>query len=229
MSISVPGSFNDWNPADAAVRAEEAGRGRYVYTRRLNRGVHRFKFAADGGWTRNWGANGTPSVMAPCGGQAVEGGPDLLLNAVDPGTYTFTFDLTHQRWSVDVAPEAGGLAGALSHLGSQGRLKTLLSAVGASNGAGPSALVVESLLGLLAESAPSGMLPLRGDGKVLFAYPAQPHERVQVAASWRGWADNLLYLHPVPGTQLHLQLADAPAGVHPYKVIYNGGWMADLF
>ena len=75
--ISIPGEGNGWNPADAK-RTLACVRDK-VWTGQVTLCGEQFKFAANGGWQRNWGANGQ------------QGGPNFPPRPAS-GLFEVTFD-----------------------------------------------------------------------------------------------------------------------------------------
>lgn len=224
MEIFVPGTHNDWKQADPEVRAEMDRDDRYVYTCRLPRGVHRFRFVVEGEWAHDWGCMGTEPLVAPTAGELVPDGTEIVLNAVHPGTFVFTIDEAGNSWSVDTVSDGGGLSGALV---SDATLPVEL-ALACTDGESPSPAVVTGLQALLQQPTPCALLPLHRDGRVLLACRAQSWESVVVAASWRGWGDHPIPLQHVAGSDLHVAVAEVPPGVHEYKIVYNGShWAHD--
>jgi alpha-glucosidase len=76
-TIFVPGEDNGWNPSDA-TRSLECLDDR-IWTGEMKVCGGKFKFAADGSWTRNWGSDGK------------QDGPNFP-GVSQPGLYAVTFD-----------------------------------------------------------------------------------------------------------------------------------------
>ncbi|HEY3999596.1 MAG TPA: alpha/beta hydrolase-fold protein [Candidatus Xenobia bacterium] len=227
MNVYVPGSYNQWNPTDPSVRAEQEERKRYVFHRVLPRGIHRFKFVLDGDWSSSWGASGQQRTVAPSSGALAADGDNIVVNAPDGGSYTFTLDLAKQRWQVEAAPHASGFAEALNGTTPHSRLQVLLKALAAVNGNGFPEAMVRDVEQMLLTGEHRGALPLRAGGRALLACLGQPWEDIQVAASWQEWGRQLINLRHVHNTSLHAAVATVPAGIHQYKVVYNGQWTKD--
>jgi alpha-glucosidase len=86
-AISVPGAGNGWNPADP-VRIFTCDQGR-TWSGRLMMCHEAYKFAADGSWKVNWGADGQPD--GPNFPPLSEAGIfDVSFNEQDPAHPVFT-------------------------------------------------------------------------------------------------------------------------------------------
>jgi pullulanase len=85
-TVSLPGSFNDWN-AEAAMTWTENG---YVYTMELSAGTYKFKVLKNGVWLGNYGTIYDDTSAAE-NGWKFEDADDCTLVATG-GTYTFIFN-----------------------------------------------------------------------------------------------------------------------------------------
>jgi len=114
-TISVPGADNGWNPVDPARRLECTGD--RVWSGTINLCGGAFKFAANGSWQRNWGANGSqdgPNFPGlPQGGryavtfnESDPGHPIFQLIDADPGLCGVSAELVcdqgHTTWGTSV-------------------------------------------------------------------------------------------------------------------------------
>ncbi len=73
-SMALPGSFNGWNPAGTPMRLVDNN---LWYAGFFAGGRVQFKFAANGGWSANWGDNNPPTLTPPFTGVAESNGADI--------------------------------------------------------------------------------------------------------------------------------------------------------
>ncbi len=97
-TLSVAGDFNGWNTA-AAPMARIAD---HLWQRDLTlpAGAVQFKFAADNGWSNNWGGISNPVYVAPVTAPVAKLGDNLILTNLPAGTYRFRFDEKLLRFTV---------------------------------------------------------------------------------------------------------------------------------
>ncbi len=91
-SMAVAGTFNDWAPGltNMCLVADYTWRADLVFTNLLS---IQFKFAADGGWSANWGDNDQSQTVVPLTNTAESGGANIQGNtSVFNGAYRFTFN-----------------------------------------------------------------------------------------------------------------------------------------
>ena len=100
-SMAVPGSHNGWSTTPTMVKKADYT---WVGTQTLATANGEFKFAANNGWTNNWGGNFT--VQHPPAWNVGSLGPSHAANIsyfdITPGQYVFTF--YEQTLAFDMAP-----------------------------------------------------------------------------------------------------------------------------
>ena len=103
-SMTVAGTFNNWNPAanNMALISNYVWRYQVTVT---NATASRFKFVANGSWTVNWGESNQSDLDIPLqGGVAETGNGDILINGTLNGTYIFTFNEQTRAYTVTAPP-----------------------------------------------------------------------------------------------------------------------------
>ena len=101
-SVSVAGTFNGWNAAagNLALVADYTWQGVVVLT---NAAAVQFKFAADGGWTDNWGDDDPLATNAAMAGVGDWMGANVQAGAAD-GRVLFTFNDLTKGYRIEPAP-----------------------------------------------------------------------------------------------------------------------------
>ncbi len=109
-SMTVAGEWQGFNPGEnnLILVSNQQWEGVFFISQRA---TNKFKFAANGNWTMNWGVGLTNS--APMTGTAsVVSGPDIVLTNVVEGFYRFQFHEGTKAFAVDyLAPAYGGESG----------------------------------------------------------------------------------------------------------------------
>ncbi len=88
-SMAIPGTHNTWNTTPSMTLVAD---NTWIGTQTLTSASGEFKFAANGGWTVNWGGNAS---IARVPGRATAPDPDggnLSYSGLTPGNYRFTFN-----------------------------------------------------------------------------------------------------------------------------------------
>ncbi|HOT26546.1 MAG TPA: alpha-amylase family glycosyl hydrolase [Candidatus Ozemobacteraceae bacterium] len=89
-TLSVAGTFNNWDPA--AAGGEMAVKGDHWEAKMfLHAGAVEYKFCADKAWALNWGDDAEKSDL-PQKGKAVRGAGNILIRIDKSGTFLFSFD-----------------------------------------------------------------------------------------------------------------------------------------
>ena len=98
-AMAVAGIGGDWSTApNMTLDAEN----RWVREVEIHQpGAIEFKFAADNGWTHNWGDGKTHTTNAPASGTAQAAGPNILLPGPFDGRYRFIFDDRARAYSIE--------------------------------------------------------------------------------------------------------------------------------
>jgi hypothetical protein len=99
--VSLAGTFNAWNAA-ASNMTLVADNTWQCDTNLSASGTTRFKFAANGAWTTNWGDNNQAQSSVPLSGTAETGGADILVNGTLAGDYRFTFNDQTLAYSLEL-------------------------------------------------------------------------------------------------------------------------------
>src|SRR5437867_9629338 len=94
--INVAGTFNDWNPTNAAYRMTQVGDRELRLETFFKAGRYKFKFAFDGSWAKNWGTGP--------GGILVQSGSDIPLKINKHGAYRIGLNLQERRWTTQEVP-----------------------------------------------------------------------------------------------------------------------------
>jgi glycosidase len=94
-SVNVTGTFNEWNPADAAYRMTLLSNQVYRLARFFRAGDHKFKFTVNGTWDKHFGV-GLDGMLA-------QPGADIPLRVAKHGGYAVTLDVAQRQWSVVAA------------------------------------------------------------------------------------------------------------------------------
>lgn len=96
--LAIAGDFNGWNTA-ANLMARIAD-GLWQRDLPLPAGTIQFKFAADMGWSNNWGGLAAPVLAPPVTAPLAESGDNLTLTNLPAGTYRFRFNEQLLRFTV---------------------------------------------------------------------------------------------------------------------------------
>ncbi len=104
--VGVPGSYqstvgceNDWDPACEATFMENQGDGIYTLTVDVPAGDYEFKFALNGSWDENYGADGERD------------GANIVLSLAEDTTVTFVFNRNNNVGTFVLADRVIGLPG----------------------------------------------------------------------------------------------------------------------
>ena len=102
-SISVAGTFNGWNPAAGNLHlvADYIWQGVVVLT---NAADVQFKFAANGGWTDNWGDDDPLAANADMAGVGERMGANVKAGGGVDGRVLFTFNELTGGYRIEPAP-----------------------------------------------------------------------------------------------------------------------------
>jgi alpha-glucosidase len=99
-NMTLAATFNGWSPAQNNMSLISNYTWRAVATM-TNATSVRFKFAANGSWTVNWGENNQADQTIPLqGGIAEQGGGDILISGTLSGTYVFVFNEQTRAYTV---------------------------------------------------------------------------------------------------------------------------------
>jgi len=90
--ISLAGSFNGWNTADARFNLKPAGQ-RWELSRVWECGRYAFKFVYNGSWDRHLGSAGGDSLGQP--------GQDIALTIPQTGYYAIWLDPAAKKWGLE--------------------------------------------------------------------------------------------------------------------------------
>ena len=103
-SVSVAGSFNGWNPAanNLSLVSDYTWQGILVLTNAAN---VEFKFAANGGWTENWGDDDQLVTNANMAGVGEWNGANIAAGGGVDGRVRFTFNELTRGYRIEPAPE----------------------------------------------------------------------------------------------------------------------------
>ena len=103
-SVSVAGTFNGWNAAAGNLErvADYVWQGVVVLT---NASGVEYKFAADGGWTTNWGDNDPLATNANMAGVGESTGANIAAGSGVDGRIRFTFNELTGAYRIEPAPE----------------------------------------------------------------------------------------------------------------------------
>jgi hypothetical protein len=96
--MAIPGTHNGWNTAPSMA---SAGANQWVGTQTLSSASGQFKFAANNGWTYNWGGNASFSRVTAISRAPDLGGGDLNYSGIVPGPYRFTFNSSTLEFKVE--------------------------------------------------------------------------------------------------------------------------------
>ena len=102
-SMSVPGSFNDWDLTTHLLERQADGTwsGMIGFEQA---GPITFKFAANGSWDVNLGDDDRGTAGFPVGGSGEPGGDNIAVYIPEAGAYRFTVDPVSQAYMVDSPP-----------------------------------------------------------------------------------------------------------------------------
>ncbi len=100
-SVSIPGSFNDWDITVAVLEATDDGR--WVGIVELPAGAVQFKFAANGSWDVNLGDDDPGTAGFPISGTGEPGGENITLFVPVAGPVRFELDADSYDYSVTSA------------------------------------------------------------------------------------------------------------------------------
>ena len=90
-TMSVPGTFNGWNPA--ANNMQLIANNTWQYDAAFSSATNvQFKFAANGGWASNWGDNNQSVFTVPLSGSGESFGANIQVNGTLTGSYRFNFN-----------------------------------------------------------------------------------------------------------------------------------------
>src|SRR5262245_40939546 len=92
-TVRLAGSFNDWNPTNAAYVMKSVGEGAYEFTTFFRAGKYKFKFVVDGAWDKAFGGG--------AGGRLVQPGSDIPLVIPKHGAYWIRLETTEHKWELD--------------------------------------------------------------------------------------------------------------------------------
>lgn len=98
-AMAVPGPHNDWNTAGSMTLVAN---NTWVGTQTLAGASGNFKFAANNGWTTNWGGNAS-LARVPAVASAIAAGNNLAYDGFTPGDYRFTFNDSTLEFRVEWA------------------------------------------------------------------------------------------------------------------------------
>jgi putative oxidoreductase len=103
-SMSVPGSFNDWDLTSHPLERQPDGTwaGTLVFE---EAGPIAFKFAANGSWDVNLGDDDPGSAGFPVAGSGEPGGQNVSVYIPEPGRYRFAVDPVDFRYRVEAGDE----------------------------------------------------------------------------------------------------------------------------
>lgn len=109
-SMSVAGTFNNWNPAaqNMTLIGDNTWSGTFVLS-----GQVQFKFAGNGSWGANWGENDQPGTSIPLNGYAEGNGGNISLNNLASATYRITMHERTRAYSVVLVTGSEAGAGRL--------------------------------------------------------------------------------------------------------------------
>lgn len=105
-NMTLAGTFNNWPPNlnNMSLVSNYTWRVQITLT---NQSAVRFKFAANGSWSVNWGESNQSDLDIPLqGGVAEQSASDILVNGTLNGTYVFTFNEQTRAYSVTAPPPA---------------------------------------------------------------------------------------------------------------------------
>ncbi|MBU0677508.1 MAG: hypothetical protein KJ626_05270 [Verrucomicrobia bacterium] len=102
-SMSVAGTFNDWNVFSNAMHLIGNGRWEAILSFDGVSGAE-FKFAGNGAWFYNWGDNNQTDTDIPISDAADAGGGNVIISGSLNGAYRFRFSDTNQAYSVEYIP-----------------------------------------------------------------------------------------------------------------------------
>ncbi|MBM3462282.1 MAG: hypothetical protein FJX76_09295 [Armatimonadetes bacterium] len=228
--ITIPGTFNEWDPAAREWTAHGIGTDRFELRHHLSAGRHAFKWARADGWRDAWGGRGSEPVTVPTGGTLVRDGVDIVLNLTTAGEYRFLIDLARRKWAVlPVQPEvspATALAPQRALEGPFGNALRRLRAGGEGKPFGYDWHDWDRVRAVLDLGGFGGVFPLREGHEVLFVYNGALDGALYLTGSMNGWARERF--ERVPGTDVHLLYRHLdPHAAHYYKLHHAGGWFSD--
>ena len=99
-SMAVPGDHNTWNTTPSMVLAADNV---WVCTQTLSSASGSFKFAANNGWTLNWGGGASLARVPAAARAPTPGGGNLGYAGFSNGLYRFTFNDSTLEFSVQWA------------------------------------------------------------------------------------------------------------------------------
>lgn len=228
--ITLPGTYNGWDPADVAWRPASTDAERYELTRVLPRGRHAFKLVPGEDWAQALGCRGSEPLIPPTGGALVRGGHDVVLNLPIETELRFTLDLRGRRWAVDPVhpwPRVDNAVwpGSLR----QGAFGERLGALRAGAEGKPFGYAWDRwdrLRPVLEQGSFHGFFPIHEDHRVLFVYNGHLDGDLYLGGTFNGWGGDRF--DRLPGTDVHLLYRELDPGVqHFYKLQHNGGWFRD--
>ncbi|MEI6085361.1 MAG: alpha amylase N-terminal ig-like domain-containing protein, partial [Verrucomicrobiota bacterium] len=94
--INLAGTFNDWNPTNAAYAMKPVGDEAYELQTFFRAGQYKLKFAVNGGWEKGLGGS--------VGGRLVQSGSDINLVIPKHGAYWFRLALRDHTWEFEEIP-----------------------------------------------------------------------------------------------------------------------------
>lgn len=92
-SVSLAGTFNNWNTSDPERQLKKTGKNSWELTKIFYKGKHEFKFVMDGSWNAHRGVKEGWSVEQP--------GRNIPLLLEKTGFYKISLDLNAERWSLE--------------------------------------------------------------------------------------------------------------------------------
>jgi hypothetical protein len=102
-SMAVPGDHNSWNTAPSMVLAADNV---WVCTQTLSSANGLFKFAANNGWSINWGGGASLARVPAVAAAPVSGGGNLAYAGFSNGLYRFTFNDSTKAFRLEWAGAA---------------------------------------------------------------------------------------------------------------------------
>ena len=114
QSMSVAGSFNNWNPAANNMTLTGYTEWTYVTNFTTPNSNVTFKFTANGIWDIQWGSFSTTTSSLPINYvQAYQGGGDIHIAVTNSGYVRFRFNTSCGRYSVE-SVASGSITGAVN-------------------------------------------------------------------------------------------------------------------
>lgn len=211
-AIAVAGTFNGWNPAAAnlALVADYTWQGIVTLT---NAAGVQFKFAANGGWTANWGDLDPLATNADMAGVGDFDAANIQAGSGLDGRYRFTFNELTQAWRIEPAP-----APDTDHDGLPDAWETL-------HGLDPA---VNDAAGNPDHDVYTNLAEYQGgtDPQVYNA-PKSSYATLAVAGTFNGWAPALTNMCLVGDYTWRADLVFTNLPSIQFKFAANGGWDAN--